>query len=252
MSTEVTEAERAVSESLDRCGESIECQMDAAFKKAEARRYIHMFKWAPVAEDYIDAKVAMILDVVPRSKVEVDGTIATGAVRPNFVLARFILHHSARKSAVANYWDQQLVLVNHIEIVKGVDGVIPSTVGLYAEHNRFKHRGASDVYINAPKFSFELWPRLVEHKSCPLTNFGGIDSPEHSKPSVVQGRPEVVNSVSKNQGHFTEQSRLIMGLVLERLPSSCSIYLYRGNVTLLQRQDRAVDVGDMLLGPLQL
>lgn len=65
---------------LDCCGESLQSQMHAALKKAQARQYINMFKWASVAQDYIDGNVAMILDVVPGSKVEVEGTITTDAV----------------------------------------------------------------------------------------------------------------------------------------------------------------------------
>lgn len=120
------------------------------------------------------------------------------------MLARFIFHSSARESAVANYWDQQLVLIENVEIVKGADGVIPSTVRLYANHNRTEHGRRSNMYINASKFSFELCSRFVEHKSCPLVDLGGIDLFEHNKPSVVERRLEIVNGIPKNQGQLAE------------------------------------------------
>jgi hypothetical protein len=233
--------------------EDLQNSEDAVLKKAQCRRYLNILKRTSLAEQYANGKLAMILDVVPYREVEVEGTVPVhGEGRDILGSSRLILHRSAFESAVSDYWNQQLVLIDNIEIVKSPEGIIPSTIRLYVGDDRLVDSRCGQIYVSSAQLTFETLARFGEGESRVLVNDGEIDPLRDNKPCVIQRGSEIVNGVPDNQGHLPKQSRGVPRMILEGLCAYCTIYVDRGNVTLLQRQGRTIDVRNMLLGPVNL
>jgi hypothetical protein len=240
----------SIQKSLETSSEDLQRSFGLAQKQAQYGRYLRVLDRSRLAEQYANGEIAMIFDVTSRREIEVDSTINGDGVGSDFLKsAKLILHRNAIQCPMGDYWKQQFVLIDNVEIVKSAEGIIPSTVRLYLGQEGTKDDRGGDVYVSPFDPVFEFFPRFREGESRVLVNDSGINLLRNNEPSVIQRRSEVVDCISDDQRHFAEQSRSDLGMIYEGFLASCGIYFGRGSVTLSQLQDRTVDVRNMLLGP---
>jgi len=159
-----------------------------------------------IVEEYRRARVAIILEceLIPSNVKSVNiERDSTTHVFPKGEEA-IDLHHGTflvLKAHTANFeklghWDEKLVFIDDIQLVKGTDGEIASLVGLY----RFQYvleniTGDLLLFESRKKGGFQFFPRIADWKSRVLAGVGA-----NLEIQNVEGAPQVMERIAQQQG----------------------------------------------------
>ena len=226
---------------------------DLERQRLEYRKYLPLWNSRSLVEEYIHGNMAVVLDLVPRYESNVERTIAVNTNSVEIVQpTRLIFHRSSGDTGVANDWSQQKVLISNVQLVESEQAVIPSTVRLYVVPHPVKQHRSDHIYISPIHRRVEFLQGVPEGKFCVSVCDGGVDLVKGGNPSVIKGSSEVMNGIPENQSNFSDEVISYRGIEFQRHNSSFRIVLNAGSVTVLQSQDRRVEVCDMLFGPVNL
>jgi len=217
------------------------------------RDYLPLWNGRSLVEEYAHGNVAVLLDLVPRKHINVEGSIAANSESVKFVRPTTLVFHSSIGNAgVANHWRQQKVLVTDVQIVESPDGIISSTVRLYIRPHPIEQSRTGYIYLSPSQRSVEFLQTVPERELKMSDINGGIDMQHGRNPDVVKRCPEIMNGVSKDECYFLDDTASPRRIVLERDNSSFRILLNSGSVTVLQVLDRCADISNVFFGPVLL
>jgi ribosomal protein S20 len=224
---------------------------------AEARKqaiYRNRLKDACFLQGYCDGKSSMFLNL--DTLVEVNDVAPFNAScghRTTFV--RFTVSISHRDSSdmprrVES--EKENMFVRDINIVKCPSGgIVPSVVRLNLGHDAIKKRFTPGIYLNPVKGSLDLLPSMPNGKLCRIGDFVGEASANCGEPCEVHSCPQVVESISDNQGQIIQTVSEVWDFMFERLSAVWTV-LDCGSATIFERINGGVHVRDMFLSPLNL
>jgi hypothetical protein len=149
-------------------------------------------------------------------------------------------------------FEQQEMLVENIEIMKGPNDRIKSLVRLYLRNHKTKEIFASGIYFNPMKGNFEVLPRITHGEVGPTRQFVGEKSTDCAVPCEIQRGVQVVDNVADHQGQVQKVIFKIWDFVCEELSRSFTISLGCRDVTIFQRRNGCLQLRNVLVGPLDL
>ena len=156
-------------------------------------------------------------------------------------IAICIFHDDPLNASVGPKSEQEEVFVRNIELVKGPDNaILPSLVRLHVGdfgQYRIEEGGAGGIYFNATESRFNFLPRLQHREFIEAGNSIGVISLNSSRPRVFQRDPEIMKSVSGDQGHIQESGFPSWNVVYQLLVSSLSIALNCCSLTFFEREN---------------
>jgi hypothetical protein len=229
-----------------------------AYEDADRRSQEHLknlltMQRCSFIEKYIKGDFSVLLDVPSNLKRNVKwwrlrSTPSTTSVDVASLIFQF---HSLNRRDVNERYEKPM-FVKDVQLVNGPNGVIPSTVRLYAAHHQLEQSEIGDVYFSIPKRSFQKLIRRVDGKLLFLgVKRGGCEFFEGSQPSIIEGGFQVVDSVPDYQGELIVDC-MIAKVVFDDLVSNLRIDLGRGHIGLSQSGKCGLEIHDVLIGPVDL
>ena len=113
--------------------------------------------------------------------------------------------------------DQATMLINNVQIVQSVQGIIPSTVGLYRINDQVPDFSARSLYFSTVNRTYKFLPFFKEWKlGAPI---GILDDRAHHQ---IESRMKVVDGVSYNQSRvgWERFNRFDLETIISSLRSS--------------------------------
>jgi hypothetical protein len=156
-------------------------------------------------ENYRSGNMALVLhchsDVIGLAQSD-----ASGFVRePDLVLVNrdtlVIFKADANEGGNLQHWDEQLMFVPNIKVVKGPDEWIPSRVGFYVIQNKvFNVERDLLLFQSAIQGGYKFLPSIAHWESGPLCR-GSVTLQNHLVPQQVEGASEVVQHIANREGN---------------------------------------------------
>jgi len=153
-----------------------------------------------------------------------------------------------------NKWNDELVLVPAIEVVKCPDGVIPSLVGFYFIHDKLAQgRGSvvtaevSVLFQSAIDGRYKFLPLISDWERCVFVR-GSSQAHDHLPNRNVEGTPKIMQGVSQYQGRIVLKR---FGVEQEAKVVLPTLFLDNHGVVVETVQE-SVKVLDVLVGPFNL
>ena len=223
-------------------------------KRSQIVHYRHLLKQSniDIAKHYINGELALILDCAFQWKAGAVGTIASNEVRCvyGFDFPILIFHNNSPGVRSSRYWNEQQVLIRNVQVVKHLNETVSAEcVRLYVGHDPVEKFRATNIYFSPVEKSFHIFPGLPNGKFGPLIKgvkgmpFDGTDV------GVVDGGPQIVESVSDNQRHRRGELRHVGKCVDDILRSNWLVSLDSGSVTIPHRGDDSLQVRNVFIGP---
>ncbi len=141
--------------------------------------------------------------------------------------------------------DQAAMLINDVQIVQSVQGIIPSTVGLYRINYQVADFRTRSLYFSTVNRAYEFLSFFKEWKlSTSIRIRDGLA--DHQ----IESRMKIVNGVSDNQSRIGWEFKVD----LETDISSLAIFLdvQTARVSVSKPLHKGVEVTDVLIGPFDL
>ena len=221
-------------------------------KIIEDAKYVRTFRGQPILKQYLDGTVSFILDV-PIAKRQIIKTRSRTRHYPEipiYSLAFVVFYDNALDGSYFKQWNQQQMFVRNVKFVKGADGIIPSSVWANFGHNQVVQFGASGIYFSAFKNTFKTLPAVVERKLGMTVRRNRSVRDNDCNPSIIQSGPQVVESVTNNQGQSGSELLKVADRIFSLLCSSILISLDCDGVSVWHRANDGIEISDVLIGPL--
>ena len=205
------------------------------------------------AENYRQGRLALVyhLHVAVFPKVNEGGVPSAEVLRPNRELNAVAVFTSNRfNPANLQLGNQEPVFVGNVEVMYGVDRIaVPSLVRLYLIEEFPAYCDEGCLFWSVGNKLFKMLSAWADRKA-DLVFFGGVGGGQ-LKPSEIESRSEIVDSIAK------DQSKIFWDCFcrgdLERFLAAFRVSLHGDAVdsTIAELPDAEVKIVDVLFGPFQ-
>jgi hypothetical protein len=148
------------------------------------------------------------------------------------------------------HWDEKMVLVPDVHVVKCPEQEIPSLVGLYVVQDEISFREDDLLLFQSTiKATFELIPRISYWEPSPIAR-----TADELVPHEVESAPEIVEGVADNYGAIISRKAFFSKFDMQKILSGLRVVIdiHSVNVALSELAQKRCNVKDMLVGPLNL
>jgi hypothetical protein len=164
--------------------------------------------------------------------------------------AIFILKAHIKDNHKLNHWDEKMMLVPDVHVVKPPEQDIPTLVGLYLFDNKLTI-GHDDLLLfqSTLDFGFKFFPRIKYWEACPFSR--GTDE---LVPHKVESAPQVVERIANDERTVDTREKILTKLHAEEVLSSMRVVIddHTVDVSLSEVTQERVNIVDVLVGPLNL
>ncbi len=204
-------------------------------------------------EKYIEGRIALLCDFdVGRGSYQVKfSAMSDGNCSKVKGISAFVGHINVSNRSNGNDWDQQPMFVHDVQIVHGIQDIIPSLVRLYRVNDKINDSRRRSLYFSTIDGCYKLIPVGLERKidvSVGHVASQGYDFAGHE----VEGGAEIVNSITHYQGDFA--GHISGGLKLEDIQSVLRIFLDVKSIEVRIEKGLkdGIKLADVLIGPFDL
>jgi hypothetical protein len=120
-------------------------------------------------------------------------------------IAFIVLKAKLGKPHHIEYWDQQLMFVEDVQIVQGPKGAIPSLVGLYDIQQEIDDQrdsgisGETLLFQSAIDLTYKFLPLIANWKPCPVIGLSGCDGFKSLVVQNIQGAFEIMQDIADDE-----------------------------------------------------
>jgi hypothetical protein len=181
---------------------------DGLRKAAKDAQYLRILQSQSILKDYRDGRCALVLDVpISFPGNEMRPVTFNGNTASLVEFALFIFHSDASQHGYLNRWNQEPVLIENVQSVKSIEGIIPTTVRTYVGNCAPKKHRSNGVYFSFFQRSFkELFGR-VDWEFC-FANLRGNESADYFYPRIIERGLQIVNRVPTTSDGGCRSSRI--------------------------------------------
>ena len=209
----------------------------------------------PIAERYADGHLSVVLDVTAKRNGNAVGQQwSSSGERVDIDLPAFILQFQAINRNNVRHWDEQMVFVVNVEIVKGANiaVAVPSFVRFYSIHKQIKQCRTANYFSSLLKRRFVVLPVVTDEK----LSLGGVESLRAQSADDftvcdIESAAQIMNCVSGNQCEVAPNGSVPRAVVEEMLPR-LRVNLDGSGVGIWRSADALLKIRDVLFGPFDL
>lgn len=204
-----------------------------------------------VVEKYLESRLAVTLqlNVFGKSYYVQFSALVNGKAA---ILEEFISGSNVDviKGGHDNNRDHEDVLIHNVDVVKCVQGIIPSLVRLYVIDDESNNIGPRSLYRSALNSAYKFLPAPLKGKSGVLTRRATICSYDFAG-SKIKRRPQIVDCITQDCrdvirqqfSHFKPEYIMALGLFLDAETVK---------VSLDEGCEDAIEFVDVFIGPFDL
>jgi hypothetical protein len=203
-------------------------------------------------EDYIKGRLSLLCDLeIGLNRYHINLTALSYSKAKVKTITPIIFGVYPDKSNDIGNGDQQLMFVHDVKIVKSTQGFIPSLVRLYRIDDKFYDGGVRSLYFSAVD-GFYKFVSCVSKGELRLPVRCASSQGDNLTGHQVQGRMQVVDRISNNQGNLPRH--IIGSFELKDILSILRVYLdvKTIEVRLEKCEENALKLIDVLIGPFDL
>ena len=147
-------------------------------------------------------------------------------------------------------WDNELMLIQDVEMVKCPDGIIPIPVGFYIIPNQIAdfERG---LLFEFTKGGFKFLPAFTDWKCCPFL-WGSPKADYGLSKENIKSASEVVNSVTNDQRGLAAENFILVNCKAKVVLPSVNFYAHGVRIETAQPLRNFIEFEHVLLGPCDL
>lgn len=223
-----------------------------ALEDRERVRYLGALKGCSIVEQYRNGELSLVLDLMCRWDVDSirRGGVDAPRVAGNFL--RLIFHSDSGNSSALDDGEQKPMLINDIQFVKGPKESIASLVRLdFGDHQPEQIR-TEHVYFSVFEHAFKVLSIVNDREFKVLSVSAGRNARECLRPDEIERRPEVVDTVSSNEGQIIPDAFQIRDIVLNSISTALTVCLHAHGVEIWQVRQDFFKVVEVFIGPIKL
>ncbi|MGC2610794.1 MAG: hypothetical protein WA320_12015 [Candidatus Sulfotelmatobacter sp.] len=173
-------------------------------------------------------------------------------------IAFIVLKAKVGKPHHIEYWEQQLMFVEDVQIVQGPNGAIPSLVGLYDIQEEIDNQrdsgisGETLLFQSAINSTYQLLPLVANWKPCPMVGFSGRDGFKSLVVENIQGAFEIVQGIADDESTARHIESRFVDLKSNAVAPSVFLDADGVKIRLGESLQQLIQVTDVLHGPFNL
>jgi hypothetical protein len=209
-------------------------------------------------EDYRRGRLALVLDCdLPVVSVHEPSSERIVGIVPSATDLRTLVVFKAdvTEHHRLQHWDEKLMLVSVVHLTEGVQDRVSSRVGFYCvEYQKEEFGGKLPFFQGTLQPRFYFLPFLKDWKPSVIRRYP-ITSDNRLVVHQVESASEVVKSISNRESNLIGGEQIPPEINTEKVLSSLNIVINPKSVTvrqLAENEQQAVNVRDVLVGPLNL